>query len=112
MQVLRAAESPTSDGAQDVRILAGSSVNLEQAMVEKRLREDLYYRLSAFTVYVPPLRQRRDEIPLLLQHFMHRLAKHYRMPHPRFSRGRDTSLSGPLLAGKSGRNGNFCASAS
>ncbi len=80
MQVLRAAESPTSDGAQDVRILAGSSVNLEQAMVEKRLREDLYYRLSAFTVYVPPLRQRRDEIPLLLQHFMHRLAKHYRMP--------------------------------
>ena len=45
----------------DVRILAASSDNLDRAMAERRLRSDFYYRLSAFTVHVPPLRQRRDE---------------------------------------------------
>ncbi|GAC1516584.1 MAG: acetoacetate metabolism transcriptional regulator AtoC [Terriglobales bacterium] len=64
----------------DVRILAATNVNIEQALAEKRLREDLYYRLSAFTVQVPPLRDRRDEIPLLLGHFMSRMAKHYSLP--------------------------------
>ena len=66
----------------DVRILTTTNVNIEQALAEKKLREDLYYRLSAFTLYVPPLRQRRDEIPLLLGHFMSRLARHYGL-HPR-----------------------------
>ncbi len=64
----------------DVRILAATNVNIEQALAEKKLREDLYYRLSAFTVHVPPLRQRRDEIPLLLGHFMNQLARHYGLP--------------------------------
>ncbi len=71
--------------APDVRILAGSSVNLDRALAEKRLREDLYYRLSAFTVQVPPLRQRKEEIALLLRYFMHKLARHYRMPAREFS---------------------------
>jgi two-component system response regulator AtoC len=66
----------------DVRIVAATNVNIEQALAEKKLREDLYYRLSAFTVHVPPLRQRRDEIPLLLGHFMNQLARHYGL-HPR-----------------------------
>ena len=61
----------------DVRILASTSVNLEHALAAKKLREDLYYRMSAFTVHVPPLRQRIEEIPLLLGHFMRQLAKHY-----------------------------------
>jgi two-component system response regulator AtoC len=69
----------------DVRILAASSANLERALAEKRLREDLYYRLSAFTVHVPPLRQRKDEIAILLRYFMHKLAKHYSMPPRGFS---------------------------
>jgi DNA-binding NtrC family response regulator len=69
----------------DVRILAASDMNIDQQLSEKRLREDLYYRLSAFTVHVPPLRQRRDEIPFLLQHFMHKLAKHYGLPGREFS---------------------------
>jgi len=69
----------------DVRILAASSANIERALSEKKLREDIYYRLSAFTVQTPPLRQRRDEIPLLLRHFMHHLAKHYGMPPRTFS---------------------------
>jgi two-component system response regulator AtoC len=69
----------------DVRILAATSANIERALAEKKLREDLYYRLSAFTVQAPPLRQRKDEIPLLLRHFMHHLAKHYGLPPRIFS---------------------------
>jgi two-component system, NtrC family, response regulator AtoC len=61
----------------DVRVLAASSNHLERALAEKKLREDLYYRLSTFTLSLPPLRQRKEEIPVLLQHFMHRLAKQY-----------------------------------
>jgi two-component system, NtrC family, response regulator AtoC len=68
-----------------VRILAASSINVEKALAEKWLREDLYYRLSAFTVHVPPVRQRKDEIPTLLRYFMHQLAKHYSLPPRTFS---------------------------
>ena len=69
----------------DVRILAASSANLERALAGKQLREDLYYRLSAFTVHVPPLRQRKDEIAILLRYFMHKLARHYSLPPRGFS---------------------------
>ncbi len=69
----------------DVRILASTSADIERALSEKKLREDLYYRLSAFTVQAPPLRQRKDEIPILLRHFMHHLAKHYGLPPRTFS---------------------------
>jgi DNA-binding NtrC family response regulator len=69
----------------DVRILAATSANIERALSEKKLREDLYYRLSAFTVQAPALRQRKDELPLLLRHFMHHLAKHYGLPPRTFS---------------------------
>lgn len=69
----------------DVRILAAGDVNVDRALAEQRLREDLYYRLSAFTVHVPALRQRRDEIPVLLQHFMHKLSRHFGLPPREFS---------------------------
>src|SRR5438132_14356661 len=69
----------------DVRILAAASGNLEQAMAEGKLREDLCYRLSAFTVHVPPLRERKEELPLLLGHFMNQLAKRYGLPARMFS---------------------------
>jgi two-component system response regulator AtoC len=72
-------------GPADVRILAASSANLERALAGKKLREDLYYRLSAFTVNVPPLRQRKDEIAILLRYFMHKLARHYNLPPRGFS---------------------------
>src|SRR5207249_11639455 len=68
--------------ALDVRIMAGTGLSLEQAIAENKLREDLYYRLSAFTIHVPPLRQRREEIPLLLGHFMNQLARRYNLPAP------------------------------
>ena len=69
----------------DVRILASSTTNIEPAISENRLREDLYYLLTAYTVHVPPLRQRLGEIPLLLRHFMHHLARHYGLSSRAFS---------------------------
>ncbi len=69
----------------DVRILATTSANIEQAVAAKKFREDLYYCLSAFTLHVPPLRQRRDEIPLLMHHFMQQLAKHFSLPTREFT---------------------------
>jgi len=69
----------------DVRILAATQANVEQAIADGKFREDLYYRLSAFTVHVPALRQRKDEIPLLLGHFMNQLARRYRLPARVFS---------------------------
>jgi DNA-binding NtrC family response regulator len=65
----------------DVRTLAATNVDIHRAMAEHRFREDLYYRLSAFTIRLLPLRERRDEIPVLLQYFMHRMAAQYaRLP--------------------------------
>lgn len=58
----------------DVRILAATNVDMQKALANKKLRPDLYYRLNAFTIEVPPLRERRGEIPLLLRHFMTRLS--------------------------------------
>jgi DNA-binding NtrC family response regulator len=55
-----------------VRILAATNVHIESALEEKRLREDLYYRLSAFTIHVPPLRERREEIPYLIEETVRR----------------------------------------
>src|ERR1700724_2052429 len=73
----------------DVRILAATNINIPEALANKRLREDLYYRLNAFTLSLPPLRDRKEEIPILLKHFMSRMSESYaRAPLP---------LSGPLM---------------
>jgi DNA-binding NtrC family response regulator len=69
----------------DVRIIAATCGDLELAASEKRVREDLYYRLSVFELRVPPLRERREEIPLLLGHLMNRLTRRYGVPAPRLS---------------------------
>jgi transcriptional regulator with GAF, ATPase, and Fis domain len=57
----------------DVRILAATNVDIHHALKTKRFREDLFYRLNAFTIHLPPLRERQDEILSLLQYFMQRL---------------------------------------
>jgi two-component system, NtrC family, response regulator AtoC len=69
----------------DVRILASTSADLARSLAERKLREDLYYRLSAFTVQVPPLRQRHSEVVVLMRHLMHKLAKHYVIPPREFT---------------------------
>ncbi len=57
----------------DVRVIAATNVDLEQAIREKRFREDLYYRLNVVPVHLPPLRERRDDIPHLIQFFLEKI---------------------------------------
>ncbi len=54
----------------NVRIISATNVNLENAIKQKRFREDLYYRLNVITMNIPPLRERREDIPLLISHFL------------------------------------------
>jgi len=56
----------------DVRVLAATNVDIAEAIRAKKFREDLYYRLNAFTIQLLPLRQRREDIPILVHHFMER----------------------------------------
>ena len=61
----------------DVRVLAATNVDMEKAIAQKTFREDLYYRLNAFTMHVPPLRERREEIPLLIRQYVARFSEQY-----------------------------------
>ena len=56
----------------DVRVLAATNVEIEDALLKGSFREDLFYRLSVFTIKVPPLRERREEIPYLIEQFIRR----------------------------------------
>ena len=62
----------------DVRVLAATNVQIESALVGKTFREDLYYRLNVFTINVPPLRERREEIPHLIEEIVRRLPEELR----------------------------------
>jgi two-component system response regulator AtoC len=64
----------------DVRILATNNVNIGQAICDRRLREELFFRLGSFTIELSPLRRRKDDIPTLLASFMERLSRRYLRP--------------------------------
>jgi len=62
----------------DVRIIAATNVDLRQMMEEGKFREDLFYRLHVISIQLPPLRDRKDDIPLLVQHFLHKYSEENR----------------------------------
>jgi two-component system response regulator PilR (NtrC family) len=64
----------------DVRIIAATNVDLQRMMSEGRFREDLYYRLHVITVQLPALRERKDDIPLLVQHFLDKYGEENNKP--------------------------------
>jgi DNA-binding NtrC family response regulator len=69
----------------DVRILAATNQDLKGRVEEKAFREDLYYRLNVFGIPVPPLRDRREDIPRLSEHFLSRIAEENGLPPKRLS---------------------------
>ena len=67
----------------DVRVIAATNINMKEAIARKQFREDLYYRLNGFSLSIPPLCERREEIPLLASYFMRKVSKKYsRQPLP------------------------------
>src|ERR1700742_1940977 len=78
----------------DVRVIAATNINMKEAMANKTFREDLYYRLNGFTLNIPPLRERQEEIPVLAEYFMRKGARRYdRDPLPFSQKLMDTLSS-------------------
>ena len=64
----------------DVRIIAATNVDLKQLVKEGKFREDLFYRLNVITIDLPPLRQRKNDVPMLVEHFVAKFAKENERP--------------------------------
>jgi transcriptional regulator with GAF, ATPase, and Fis domain len=77
----------------NVRVIAATNRDLKQEVNEKRFREDLFYRLSVLPLENPPLRERREDIPVLATYFLRRTAKKMNRPLPRLSQANINQLS-------------------
>jgi DNA-binding NtrC family response regulator len=69
----------------NVRVIAASNLNLEEAVGIGKVRQDLFYRLNVISLALPPLRERREDIPLLARHFLEKYAKEFGKPTIHFS---------------------------
>jgi transcriptional regulator with GAF, ATPase, and Fis domain len=77
----------------NVRVIAATNRDLSQEVEGKRFREDLFYRLSVFPLEIPPLRERREDIPVLANYFIRKAAKKMNRPLPRLARATANQLS-------------------
>ncbi len=78
----------------DVRIMAATNRNLKEAVRAGRFRQDLYYRLSVYPIELPPLRARKEDIPLLAAHFLEAACKRFNRPGLRLTEGQINQLLG------------------
>ena len=77
--------SDRMDARVNVRVVAATNRNLVDAVAAKAFRDDLYYRLNVIQLHLPPLREREEDIPALMQHFLEVFARHYQVPVPTLS---------------------------
>ena len=82
----------------DVRIIAATNVDLKHEMEDGRFREDLFYRLHVIAIHLPALRDRKDDIPLLVQHFLEKYGDGKLSAESRVCSGSDRSVDGARLA--------------
>ena len=69
----------------DTRIIAATNANVEELMQKKKFREDLYYRLNVVRLHIPPLRERKDDLPMLIQYLANKIAKANQKKTPNFT---------------------------
>jgi DNA-binding NtrC family response regulator len=90
LRVLQEREFTRIGGVQaikvDVRIIAATNKNLEELVRKNQFREDLYYRINVIALYLPPLRERGEDIPLLAKHFLAKRVEEDGRPHQEFSK--------------------------
>jgi two-component system response regulator AtoC len=67
----------SSQKKSNARIVVATNRDLYQAIAQGKFRKDLYYRLKVLTIYIPPLRERREDIPLLIRHFLHKINREH-----------------------------------